>query len=283
MQRWAGLCPRQGARPPTGQHGAGRGPAAARGRGQGRVRAQQPVVEAQVPGGTHGPPGVPVIAQPNIPPVGQAPVPAVLQAAITAALAAVGLGQPIVVPAVPPIVPPIVVSPVGVGQFVPPVIPPVGLVQPVIPPVGLVHPVIPPVGLVQPVNPPVVIPPIPVDPQGAFVYVLEHVIGLDTQAKRDCVTHVAGCIIAEDLMRVETDSLINCLDPTTSIISKTRLKTMKKWVEDTHDIHGVVDIALFNAGICRYNQCAIAQMTKLGTGQTEKAATKEKLTVWNGR
>jgi hypothetical protein len=109
------------------------------------------------------------------------------------------------------IVPPIEVPPVGVGQVLPPVIPPVGLVQPVFPPVGLGHPVIPPV----------VIPPIPVDPQGAFSHVLKHVIGLDTQEKRDFVTHIAGCVTAEDLLYVETNSFIDCLDPSSSIISKT--------------------------------------------------------------
>jgi hypothetical protein len=54
---------------------------------------------------------------------------------------------------------------------------------------------------------------------------------------------------------------------------------MKKWVEDMYDIHGEVDIALFTTVICQDNQRAIAQTTKPSTGQEEKAATKEKLSV----
>jgi hypothetical protein len=106
---------------------------------------------------------------------------------------------------------------------------------------------------------------------------------LDTQAKRHSVTVTAGCQTADDLMHVETESLINCLDPATSIIAKTRLKTLKKWVEDSFDIHGTVDISNFTAAICQDNQRAIARTVKSGTTQVEKTSSKEKLNVWNGR
>jgi hypothetical protein len=122
---------------------------------------------------------------------------------------------------------------------------------PIVPPP--VAPLVP-----APIQQQAVIPPIPLDPVGAFAHVLEHVIGLDTQAKRDSVTITAGCQTADDLMYVQTESLINCLDPATSIIAKTRLKTMKKWVEDSFDINGSVDISSFTADVCRVNQRAIA-------------------------
>lgn len=56
---------------------------------------------------------------------------------------------------------------------------------------------------------PPVIPPIPNNPAGAFLHVLEHVIGLDTQPKRDKVTLTAGVTEAEGLLYVETDSLLD--------------------------------------------------------------------------
>jgi hypothetical protein len=104
---------------------------------------------------------------------------------------------------------------------------------------------------------PAAIPLIPADPQGAFLHVLEHIIGLNTQAKWDCVTITDGCLTADDLMYVETDSLIACLDQATSIIAKTRLKTMKKWVEDAYDVDRSVDISQFIANVYRETQHAI--------------------------
>jgi hypothetical protein len=84
-------------------------------------------------------------------------------------------------------------------------------------------------------------------------------------------------------MYVETDNLIACLDPATSIIAKTRLKTLKKWVEDVFNFNGVVNVADFMTDVCRSNQREIAQTTTPSTTQTEMLVTKEKLNVWNGR
>jgi hypothetical protein len=112
---------------------------------------------------------------------------------------------PNIIPPLPPVVPP------PVAPLIPPLVPP---------------PVVPP--QVVPIQ--ALVPPIPVDPQGVFLHVLEHVIGLDTQAKRDGVTVNAGCMTTDDLMYVETDSLMDCLNPTTTIVAKTRIKTLKKWV-----------------------------------------------------
>jgi hypothetical protein len=174
-------------------------------------------------------------------------------AALAAAMA--GLAPPQVPPVLPPLVPPPIVLPPG----------PVTIVAPIVPNVA------PPVP---------VIPPIPADPQGVFEHVLEYVVGLGTQAKWDCVIVAAGCVTADDLMYVETDNLIACLDPATSIIAKTRLKTLKKWVEEFFDVNGVVDVADFTADICRSNE---RETTKPSTTQAEKSVTKEKLNVWNGR
>jgi Reverse transcriptase (RNA-dependent DNA polymerase) len=135
---------------------------------------------------------------------------------------------------------------------------------------------------VQPVLPPM-IPPIPNDPAGAFMHVLQHIIGLDTPAKRDRVTINAGITEAEGLLYVEMDSLINSLTPQTSIIAKTRLKTLKRWVEEEYDIEGAIDISKFTDHVCRDLQRSIARSTK-PTQQADKGATaKEKLPSFNGK
>jgi hypothetical protein len=101
---------------------------------------------------------------------------------------------------------------------------------------------------------PAVVPLIPGNPQGDFEHVLEFIIGLDTQAKRDCVTVTAGCVTVEDLLYVEMENLLECLELDTPIIAKTCLKTLKKWTEDMFDLSGMVDVADFTLDICKENQ-----------------------------
>jgi hypothetical protein len=195
------------------------------------------------------------------------------QAQVAALAAALAAANPPLPPLFP--IPPVIPLPPVVPPPIPPVIPP--------PPAPVV-PLLPGAGLAPAaIVPTAVIPPIPADPQGAFLHVLEHIVGMDTQVKRDSVTVTAGCVKADDLMYVETESLINCLDPATSIIAKTHLKTLKNWVEDSFDIHGIVDVAMFMADVCRESQRAIARTLKPSTTQAETSVTKEKLSVWNGR
>jgi hypothetical protein len=118
---------------------------------------------------------------------------------------------------------------------------------------------IPPVAPLPP-NLPAIIPPLPGNPQGDFEHVLEFIIGLNTQAKRDHILQNAGCTVVDDLLYVETDSLLSCLEADTPIISKTRLKTLKKWTEDTFDIYQSVDIADFTLDICKENQHAMEKV-----------------------
>lgn len=124
----------------------------------------------------------------------------------------------------------------------------------------------------------------PDDQPGAFTYVLEHIIGLDTVAKRERVTINAGVTTAEDLLYVEMDSLIDCLTNNTTIIAKACLKTLKRWAEDEYDIEGQVDIRKFNEEICKERQRNIARSTKAGVQPLDKGTTtKEKLTLFNGK
>jgi hypothetical protein len=128
------------------------------------------------------------------------------------------------------------------------------------------------------------IPPIPEDQPGALLHVLEHIIGLDTPAKRDRVTINAGVTSAEDLLYVELESLIDCLTATTSILAKTRLKTVKRWVEDEFDIEGNIDIRKFTEDICKERQRIIARSVKTTAQQVDKSTvSKEKLSTFNGK
>jgi hypothetical protein len=63
-------------------------------------------------------------------------------------------------------------------------------------------------------------PAIPDDPEQDFVHVLQHIIGLDTVAKRERVTVQAGVTTVENLLDVETDGLMECLTANTSIMAK---------------------------------------------------------------
>jgi hypothetical protein len=84
-------------------------------------------------------------------------------------------------------------------------------------------------------NPPI-IPPIPVHPTDAFAQVLEHIIGLDTQTKRDRVIVCGGVTTVDDLLLIDMDSLLDYLTNATSAMAKTRLKTLKMWAEEQFDI-----------------------------------------------
>jgi hypothetical protein len=114
-------------------------------------------------------------------------------------------------------------------------------------------------------------------PLRRFDHVLEYIIALDTQAKRDCVMVTAGCVTVEDLLYVETENLLACLEADTPIIAKTRLKTLKKWAKDMFDLSGNVDVADFTLDVCKENQQVIARTAKPAAGKSDKTIAKEKL------
>ena len=132
------------------------------------------------------------------------------------------------------------------------------------------------------------IPIIPIDPEGAFTHVLEHVIGLDTQAKRDRITNT-GIRTAEDLMLIDMEGLMDCISVNTiSIMVRTRMKTMKKWVEEEFDVEGEgnVDISKFTIEVCKEKQREISRST--GTSNQSSSSdktitTKDKLSIFSGK
>jgi hypothetical protein len=125
------------------------------------------------------------------------------------------------------------------------------------------------------------IPPIPDEPEAAFLHVLEHVIGLDTAAKRDRVTQNGGVRMIEDLLFVEIDLVIDGLTANTSALAKTRLKTLKLWAEEQFDIDGTVDISHFTAEVCRERQRGIAKSSR--SSDQDKSTVKDKLNTFNGK
>jgi hypothetical protein len=115
----------------------------------------------------------------------------------------------------------------------------------------------------------------PDDQPGAFLYVLEHIIGLDTPAKRDRVTVNAGITTAEDLLYVEMDSMIECSTNNTTIIAKTRLKTLKKWAEDEYDIEGNVDVRKFTKIFVRKDKEVSHALPSQGFSKRRKVQRKK--------
>jgi Reverse transcriptase (RNA-dependent DNA polymerase) len=131
----------------------------------------------------------------------------------------------------------------------------------------------------------VVIPPIPPEPDAAFQHVLQYIIGLNTPPKRDRVTQRGGVTVVEDLLLVDMDSLLECLTENTSVMAKTRLKTLKLWAEEQHDINHHIDIRDFTEEVCREKQMKIAKaITKVKTSGSDSATgSKEKLHNFNGK
>jgi predicted methyltransferase MtxX (methanogen marker protein 4) len=81
------------------------------------------------------------------------------------------------------------------------------------------------------------------DMDEAFEYVSEHVIGLDTQAKRDRILINAGVRNAYNLLLIDIEGLTDNLTATTSGLVKMRLKTLRKCAEETQDTFS--DVAIY--------------------------------------
>jgi hypothetical protein len=125
-------------------------------------------------------------------------------------------------------------------------------------------------------------PPIPEDPEAAFTHVLEHIIGLDTAAERERVTINGGVRTINDIIYIEIDSLIECLTQNTSVLSRTKLKTLKIWAENEDDLGNGIDLDLFTPEVCRERQKLIAKTTQATTDSLDKLTTREKLNTFNG-
>jgi hypothetical protein len=81
------------------------------------------------------------------------------------------------------------------------------------------------------------------------------------------------------------ESLLDCLTDNTSIMAKTRLKTLKLWAEESYDIDHTITIANFTEEKCREKQMKIAKATsKTKTSGSESTSSgKEKLRNFNGK
>lgn len=145
-------------------------------------------------------------------------------------------------------------------------------------------PLFPPVPPVI-IAPPPGVPPIPNDPVDAFTHVLRYIVGLDTPAKRDRVTRNGGVTKVDELLLVDMESLLECLTDNTSVMAKTRLKTLKLWAEEQYDITQTIDIRDFTEAVCREKQMKIAKATPRSKSSStdSSSGSKEKLRNFNGK
>jgi hypothetical protein len=122
--------------------------------------------------------------------------------------------------------------------------------------------------------PPPIIPPLPNDPEAAFNHVLEHIIGLDTVAKRERVIVNGGVRTINNILYIKIDSLIECLTNNTSVLSKTKLKNLKLWAETEDDIGNGIDLNRFTVEVCRERQKVIAKSSRSTTDTSDKHSNK---------
>jgi hypothetical protein len=90
---------------------------------------------------------------------------------------------------------------------------------------------------IPPTPPFLIIPPIPVHPTDAIAHVLEHIVSLNTQSRRDRVIVHGSVTPMDDLPLNGMDSLLDFLTNEMSVMAKTRLKTLKMWEEEHFDIN----------------------------------------------
>ena len=128
-------------------------------------------------------------------------------------------------------------------------------------------------------------PPFPGNPTDDFLHVLEHVILLGTNAMRNAITIGAGVMEVNDLLLVDEESLIDSCSATTTVMSKMRLKTLKRWTEKESDLdEGALDVQNFTPDICRSLQKELARTKKSkGEEATASSGSKDKVPQFSGK
>jgi hypothetical protein len=127
-------------------------------------------------------------------------------------------------------------------------------------------------------------PPIPHDPPGAFQWVLTHIIGFNTQEQRGRIITRGGVTTIMDLIMIDMDQLLGCLTTNTTVMSKTKLQTLKRWAEEQYDTYHGINIADFTIDVCREQHMKFAQSKdKTKTKSDTPATNKEKLRTFNGK
>ena len=74
--------------------------------------------------------------------------------------------------------------------------------------------------------------PLPRTNETDFDHVLEHVINLTTVAQRARIMMTADVTTAEDLLYIDKESLLEAVTANTTIMSKMKLKALKRWAEE---------------------------------------------------
>ena len=79
------------------------------------------------------------------------------------------------------------------------------------------------------------IPPYPGNSAGSFTHCLEHVVTLTTLNMRNTIVNTAGVGTIDDLLLIDEESLIGLCTTQTTMMTKMKLKTLKRWVEKEAD------------------------------------------------
>ena len=101
---------------------------------------------------------------------------------------------------------------------------------------------------------------------------------------KEKLAELVGILQVEDLSLVNEDVIIDALAANSSAMCKTRLRAIKRWVQDRSDDQAPLDIIFFTPSVCRTCQMELAR-----TGRSSKNADKTsntdkvKLPSFNGK
>ena len=84
-----------------------------------------------------------------------------------------------------------------------------------------------------------------------FDHVLEHVTDLVSVAQRARITGTAGVRTEEDLLYIDKELLLDSVTAATMVMSKMKLKALKRWVEEQETLGMTIDITSFTIDVYR--------------------------------
>ena len=93
--------------------------------------------------------------------------------------------------------------------------------------------------------------PLPRTNEDDFEHALQYVTNLVTPAQRTRVTEIAGVTTADDLLYIDEESLLTTVSSSMTIISKMRLKAMKRWAKEQDTLGNEINICNFTPEVFR--------------------------------
>ena len=133
-----------------------------------------------------------------------------------------------------------------------------------------------------PVSPPFPAFPLPRTNEADFNHVLEHVTNLLTVARRLKITATAGVTTADDLLYIDEDSLLGSVNASTTVMSKMKLKALKRWTEEQETLGKEIDIRGFTLNVCRKIQRELSKSSRSKRDE-ERQSGKARLSKFDGK